>query len=238
MRTFVLFLGAVAASFWAGCSSDGSTCTTTSGGAAGDAGLFAPCAAPDGGSSGSGGSGSGSGGSSSGGSSGGGSSGGSSGGLSGSSGSGSGSSSGGGENCQPGQGDFCLCYGASSTFPANDTACSTTTLKDPGTCCAAPGFPGQGDCICSAFLCYVNSGGGKDCFFQDLGGNGLEVPTTSASGTACCVWGASTSGFICSCYDDADLCEGKQSVSECTIDTVPPCSSDVTVGYTQVPACR
>jgi hypothetical protein len=84
----------------------------------------------------------------------------------------------------------------------------------------------------------VNSGGGKDCYYQDLGGNGLEVPTTSASGTACCTWGDSNSGYICSCYDDASLCEGKTTVSSCTSDTLPACSSLITTGYDQVPACR
>jgi hypothetical protein len=84
----------------------------------------------------------------------------------------------------------------------------------------------------------VNQGGGRDCFYQDLGSNGAEVPTTSATGTACCTWGDSTSGYICSCYDDATACEGKTPVSSCTMGTLPPCSSDVTVGYTQVAACR
>lgn len=131
-----------------------------------------------------------------------------------------------------------MCFAPSSGEPANDVPCSPASMQNAGTCCAEPGWPASGNCICSAFLCYVNEGGGRDCFFQDLGGNGAEVPTTSATGTACCVWGAASSGYICSCYDDASLCEGKQSVSSCTIDTVPACSSDVTVGYSQVAACR
>jgi hypothetical protein len=85
----------------------------------------------------------------------------------------------------------------------------------------------------------VNQGGGKDCWFQDLGGNGLEVPTTSASGAACCVWGDATNGYICSCYSDASECEGRgQSVSECTMDTLPACGGIITGGYSQVASCQ
>jgi hypothetical protein len=234
-----VLLGVAGAGLLAGCSSK-NTCTTTGDA---DGGLAALCEHPSaegGSSSGSSGGGSGGGSGSSGSGSGsGGSSGSGSGGGSGGSSSGSSSgSSGGGENCQVAQGDFCLCDAPSSQLPSNSTPCSPATLQDPGTCCAEPGWPSTGDCICSAFLCYVNSGGGKDCFYQDLGSNGAEVPTTSASGTACCVWGADSSGWICSCYDDATLCEGKQSVSSCTMGTVPPCSSDVTVGYAQVSSCR
>ncbi|HEY6459110.1 MAG TPA: hypothetical protein VIY73_03135 [Polyangiaceae bacterium] len=205
----------------------------SSSGGASSSGTLGASGSGSGGSSGASGSGSGSGGSGSSGATGSGSGSGGSG----SSGA-SGGGSGGGENCQDGQGDFCLCYGASSSEPANGTPCSPSSLKDPGVCCADPGFPGSGDCICSSFLCYVNSGGGKDCWYQDLDGNGLEVPTTSASGTACCTWGDSTNGYICSCYDDAGLCEGKTTVSSCTSDTIPACSSLITTGYTQVPACR
>jgi hypothetical protein len=131
-----------------------------------------------------------------------------------------------------------MCFAASSSYPANATPCSPASMQDPGTCCAGSGWPSTGNCICSAFLCYVNQGGGKDCFYQDLGSNGLEVPTTSASGAACCTWGDSSTGYICSCYSDASLCQGKTAVSSCTQGTIPACSSDVTVGYTQVPACR
>jgi hypothetical protein len=137
-------------------------------------------------------------------------------------------------------GDFCMCLGSASMEPPNATPCSPAALKDPGTCCAGSGWPTTGNCICSAFLCYVNQGGGRDCFFQDLGSNGAEVPTTTATGAACCTWGDPSTGYICSCYDQtsAASCDGRTMVSECTISTVPPCSSDVTVGWSQVPTCQ
>jgi len=144
-------------------------------------------------------------------------------------------------NCQNGSGDGCYCYAANTGagYPPNDVTCSTANLQDPGTCCAEPGWPASGNCDCSAFLCYVNSGGGRDCFYQDLGGNGVEVPTTSATGTACCTWGSgSATGQFCSCYDSADLCDGGTLVSACTKDTLPACSSVIDVGYNQVAACR
>jgi hypothetical protein len=131
-----------------------------------------------------------------------------------------------------------MCFPSSSNYPPNATPCSTTALKDPGTCCAGQGWPQSSNCICSAFLCYVNQGGGRDCWYQDLGGNGAEVPTTSATGAACCTWGDATNGYICSCYSDATACQGKTAVSSCTMGTIPPCSSIVTTGYAQVPSCR
>jgi hypothetical protein len=82
----------------------------------------------------------------------------------------------------------------------------------------------------------VNEGGGRDCFYQGLSNEG--TPTASATGTACCVRGAAAAGFICSCYDDASYCEGYSLVPECTSASVPPCSSDVTVGYEQVAKCQ
>ncbi len=150
------------------------------------------------------------------------------------------SGSGGGENCQVGQGDFCMCFAASNMYPANSTPCSPSDLHDPGGCCAAAGWPSTGSCICQSFLCYVNQGGGRDCFYQDLGGNGLEVPTTSATGAACCVWGDSNVGQICSCYDDlnAGSCQGRQSVPSCTIGVLSTCSGIVTNGDTEVATCR
>jgi hypothetical protein len=133
-----------------------------------------------------------------------------------------------------------MCFAASNMYPANSTPCSPSDLKDPGGCCAPAGWPSSGSCICQSFLCYVNQGGGRDCFYQDLGGNGLEVPTTSATGAACCVWGDNSVGQLCSCYDDLNTgsCQGRQSVPSCTIGVVPTCSGLVTNGENPVAACR
>jgi len=205
--------------------------------------------ASSGGSSGghsSGGNGGGSGGSSGFGSSGpgsGGGSGGSSGGGSGSGGSSGAGSSGGGEYCSfaTNGGDFCMCYPSSTTLPPNATDCSPSALHDPGVaqCCADPGWPGSGNCICSAFLCYVNQGGGKDCTYSDLGQNGAEVPTTSTTGAACCVWGDATNGYLCSCYSDASACNGRgKTVSECSAGVMPSCGGPIQSGASQVSSCR
>jgi hypothetical protein len=133
-----------------------------------------------------------------------------------------------------------MCEMIAQPGQSNATTCSTSTLKDPGTCCAEPGWPSTGNCECWAFLCYVNQGGGKDCSFEDLGANGAEVPTTTATGAVCCVWGDASTGFICSCYSDATMCQGpgQKIVSSCSIDEVPPCSGGVETGYSQVPSCR
>jgi hypothetical protein len=134
-----------------------------------------------------------------------------------------------------------MCYPSTPSLPPNSTECSPSALHDPSVaaCCADPGWPSSGNCICSAFLCYVNQGGGKDCYYTDLGANGAEVPTTSATGTTCCVYGDSSNGYICSCYADQGACNGRgTTVSSCTAGVLPACGGPISSGSSQVSACR
>jgi hypothetical protein len=133
-----------------------------------------------------------------------------------------------------------MCFAAASGYPANATPCAKSTNKDPGYCCAEPGWPQKGNCRCAAFLCYVNQGGGKDCQYNDLKQNGLEQPSTSASGAACCIKGTPDLGYFCSCYSDISKgsCDGFPKVAACTMDVLPPCKDIVTNGYTPVDSCR
>jgi hypothetical protein len=142
-------------------------------------------------------------------------------------------------HCEPGKGDYCMCF-ANPQYPPNATPCAKPALKDPGACCADPGWPKTGTCICAAFLCYVNQGGGKDCMYTDQGQNGLETPSTSATGAACCIKGDSSDGYFCSCYDQdsAGSCTGYAKVASCTIDALPPCQDIITKGDTPVASCR
>jgi hypothetical protein len=149
---------------------------------------------------------------------------------------GGGGGGGSGIECNPATSDpdFCMCSSVPSSS-SNGTACSAGWLRDEGACCADPGWPGSGSCICSSFLCEVNQGGGRDCFFNGASGI-LGTPTTSATGAACCLRGQG----ICSCYDANNVgsCTGFQKVSACTFGTVAPCSDTLSQGDTPVSSCR
>jgi hypothetical protein len=115
--------------------------------------------------------------------------------------------------------------------------CAATSLRDPGGCCADQGWPQSGSCTCSSFNCYVNQGGGKDCYYRGLGENGLEVPTTSdtaPAGGACCV----RLPGICSCYRDATTCQGHAVLPSCIAGSVPVCNPVISNNGTAVASCR
>lgn len=149
---------------------------------------------------------------------------------------GGGGGGGGGIACNPATGDpdFCMCSSVPSS-QSNATACSSAWLRDKGACCADPGWPQSGSCICSSFLCEVNQGGGRDCFFSGST-SGLGTKTSSATGAACCLRGQG----ICSCYDanNAGSCNGFTKVSSCTFGVVPPCTDSLSQGDRPVSSCR
>ena len=132
--------------------------------------------------------------------------------------------------------DFCLCeHIAADSGVGAGGSCSAGSLRDHGACCADPGWPSSGSCQCASFLCEVNQGGGRDCFFNGASGI-LGTPTTSASGAACCLRGSG----ICSCYDanNAGSCDGFQKVSSCSFGVVAPCTDLTTQGEMPVASCR
>jgi hypothetical protein len=131
---------------------------------------------------------------------------------------------------------------ASTSDPANSTPCTPFNTY-PGACCASPGWPSSGQCICQAFICYSSSSGGSTCGWDEPP-EGSQAPTTSATGSSCCAYERTMPGspnYECSCdaFDcKATIASGNgQAVSSCTINAIPPCGGLVTPGYSQVSSC-
>ena len=124
--------------------------------------------------------------------------------------------------CDPLTSTTCYCSKVDPGAAGNDTKCSPTENASGGFCCASPGWPDQGDCLCGPMLC-----------------NTIGSSCTCAVG----LWKSgdpSCTGAYC-CLDTIDQC--KCGPDPCGVDDTPVSTCDDTVfgcgkSSTKVAACR